>query len=50
MKKTSILNPIKALNISSATAPVAQALLKALAILSDTNVRRHADFHTNSAT
>ena len=32
----------KALDISSATAPVAPDLLKALAILSDTTVRRSA--------
>ena len=35
-------NPAKALDISSATARVAPDLLKALAILSDTTVRRSA--------
>ena len=42
MKKTSMPNPVKALNISSATARVAPDLLKALAILSDTTVRKSA--------
>ena len=40
MKKTSMPNPVKSL--SSATARVAPDLLKALAILSDTTVRRSA--------
>ena len=35
-------NPAKALDISSATAGVAPGLLKPLAILSDTTVRRSA--------
>ena len=35
-------NPVKSLDISSAIAQVAPDLLKALAILSDTNVRRYA--------
>ena len=35
-------NPVKSLGISSATAQVAPDLLKALAILSDTTVRRSA--------
>ena len=35
-------NPVKSLDISSAIAQVALDLLKALAILSDTNVRRYA--------
>ena len=41
MKKTSMTNPVKSLG-SSATARVALDLLKALAILSDTTVRRSA--------
>ena len=41
MKKTSMLNS-EALDIWSATAQVAPDLLKALAILSDTTVRRFA--------
>ena len=36
-------NPAKAMDISSATARVAPDLLKALAILSDTTVRRSAN-------
>ena len=42
VKKTSMPNPVKALDISSATARVAPDLLKALPILSDKNVRRSA--------
>ena len=42
MKKTSMPNSVKALNISSATARVAPNLLKAPAILSDTTVRKSA--------
>ena len=40
MKKTSIPSPVKAIDISTATAQVAPDLLKALAILSDTTVSR----------
>ena len=42
VKKTSMPNPLKSIgyHISSATAPVAPDLLKALAIRSDTTVRR----------
>ena len=39
VKKTSMPNPVKALDISSATAQVAPDLLKSVAILSDTTVR-----------
>ena len=43
MKKTSMSNPVKSLGyIKCATARVAPDLLKALAILSDTTVRRSA--------
>ena len=42
MKKTSLPNPVKCLDISTATARVAPDLLKTLAILSDTTVRRSA--------
>ena len=38
---TSMSNLVKALNISTATAQVAQDLLKALTILSDATVRRY---------
>ena len=40
MKKTSMPNPVRALDISSTAARVAPDLLKALAILSDTTIRR----------
>ena len=42
VKKTRMPNPVKALDISSATARVAPDLLKALAILSSKTVRRFA--------
>ena len=42
MKKTSIPSPVESLNISSATVQVAPDLLKTLAILSYTTVRRSA--------
>ena len=42
LKKTSMPNLVKNLDISSATAGVAPDLLEALGILSDTTVRRSA--------
>ena len=42
MKKTSIPNPVKALDISSAKARVAPVLLKSVAFLSDATVRKSA--------
>ena len=42
MKETSMSNPVKIVDISSATAQVSPDLLKALAILSDITVRRSA--------
>ena len=40
--KTTLPNPVESLDISSATARVVPDLLKALAVLSDTTVRRSA--------
>ena len=42
VKKTSMPKPVQALDISSARAQVAPDLLKALAILTDTTIRRSA--------
>ena len=42
VKKTSMPKPVQALDISSARAQVAPKLLKALAILTDTTIRRSA--------
>ena len=42
VKKASMPNPVKRLGYLSATARVALNLLKALAVISDTNVRRSA--------
>ena len=41
VKKISMPNPVKALDISSTTAQVAPDLLKSVAILSDTTVRKY---------
>ena len=42
VKKTSMPKPVQALDISSARAQVAPKLLKDLAILTDTTIRRSA--------